>query len=146
MSEALEMTAEELIEVMDFFDDWADKYRYIIDLGKKLQPLDESEKTEETRVLGCVSRVWMVGGLDRSTAPPVMRFRADSDAHIVRGLIAVVMILFDGQTPAAIARRDALAFLVRVGLDQHLTQSRSNGLHSMIGRIKELAVRAEATA
>lgn len=141
MAEALEMTVEELVEVMDFFDDWADKYRYIIDLGKKIPVLEEAEKTEENRVLGCVSRVWMVGGLDRSSSPPHMSFRADSDAHIVRGLIAVVMILFDGQTPETIAERDALEFFRRVGLDQHLTQSRSNGLHSMVHKIKELGAR-----
>ena len=136
------MAVEELIENFELFDDWEDRYRYVIDLGKKLPAMPAEEMIEENKVRGCMSQVWLVSELDRETSPEVVRFRADSDAFIVKGLIAILMELYQGQTPARILELDALDVMARIGLDQHLSPNRRNGLVSMIQRIKLIATEA----
>ena len=136
------MAVEELIETFELFDDWEDRYRYVIDLGKKLPAMPAEEMIEENKVRGCMSQVWLVSELDRETSPEVVRFRADSDAFIVKGLIAILMELYQGQTPARILELDALDVMARIGLDQHLSPNRRNGLVSMIQRIKSIAAEA----
>jgi cysteine desulfuration protein SufE len=123
----------------ELLDDWEDRYRYIIELGRSLEPLPEELKTEETKVRGCVSQVWLTS----ETTPgqngdgPVLHFRGDSDAHIVRGLIAVVFALYNG--------KPARKILEALGLKDHLTPQRSNGLASMVERIRSDARAALAT-
>jgi len=141
------MTVEELIDNFELFDDWEDRYRYVIDLGKKLPPMPEDEMVEENKVRGCMSQVWLVSELDRNATPPVIRFRADSDAFIVKGLIAILMELYQGKTPDRILDLDALDVMAKIGLDQHLSPNRRNGLVSMVQRIKAIAAAAaEETA
>ena len=138
---------EELIEGFEFLDDWDERFRYIIDLGRKLTPMAESLKTDETKVDGCTSQVWMVAGVEGE--PPRLTFLADSDAHIVRGLIAILMTLYDGRTAREILDLDAEGTIARLDLAQHLSPNRANGLFAMVGRIRAFAVdalAAEATA
>jgi cysteine desulfuration protein SufE len=123
---------------MGFLDEWEDRYRYVIDLGRAMPPMDEALKTEAARVHGCASQVWLVphwqdGQLD---------FEGDSDAMIVRGLIAVLHALYAGRTPAEILAIDPIAALKRLGLDQALSTQRSNGLRAMVERLRETAARA----
>ncbi|MCB9656613.1 MAG: SufE family protein [Sandaracinaceae bacterium] len=114
-----------------------ERYRYIIELGKRLPELPEAQRTAENKVLGCQSQVWLV--TSESDDPDVMVFEADSDAHIVRGLVAILLVMFSGKTRAEIAALDPRPTFAELGLDQHLSQGRSNGLLSMVGRIKALA-------
>jgi cysteine desulfuration protein SufE len=134
------MQLDELLESFAILDDWTDRYRYIIELGRDLPPLPESAKTPENKVRGCMSQVWLVGRTD-SSDPSRLVFDADSDAHIVRGLVAILLVLFSGKTRDEILALDPRATFAELGLDQHLSQGRSNGLLSMVGRIKELAAR-----
>jgi len=136
------MTVDELVESFEFFDDWEDRYAYVIDLGKKLPPMPETEMVEENKVRGCMSQVWLVCEKDEAANPPVLRFRANSDAFIVKGLIAILLELFDGQTPAYITETDAIDVMGRIGLDQHLSPNRRNGLVAMVERIKTFAAEA----
>ena len=130
------MSALETIRAdFELLDDWEDRYRYIIDLGKELSPLSDAEKNDAHKVQGCVSQVWLI----TETGPgdnPVLHFRGDSDAHIVRGLVALVLAIYNGKHRSEIASIDAMAILKELGLDQHLSPQRSNGLKSMIGRIR----------
>ena len=136
------MTVDELVESFEFFDDWEERYAYVIDLGKKLPPMPESEMIEANKVRGCMSQVWLVCEQDDAAAPAVLRFRADSDAFIVKGLIAILLELFDGQTPRYIMETDAIDVMGRIGLDQHLSPNRRNGLVAMVERIKKYAASA----
>jgi cysteine desulfuration protein SufE len=123
---------EELIEEFELLDDWEQRYRYLIDMGKSLAPLPAEERTDLNKVKGCVSQVWLVadpGEDDRLT------FRADSDAHIVRGLAALLVRLYSDRTPDEILSVDARAVLGQIGLSEHLSPQRSNGLTAMINRI-----------
>ena len=131
------ITLPELLENFEFLDDWMERYRYIIELGKRLPELPEAQRTAENKVLGCQSQVWLV--TSESDDPDVMVFEADSDAHIVRGLVAILLVMFSGKTRAEIAALDPRPTFAELGLDQHLSQGRSNGLLSMVGRIKALA-------
>ena len=129
------MTAEldDLAAEFDLMDDWEDRYRYIIDLGRELGPLAEDERTEDNKVRGCASQVWLV------TEPgpgDVLRFRGDSDAHIVRGLIAILLRLYSGRARDEIKAFDAHAAFDRLGLAGALSAQRSNGLNSMVERIR----------
>ena len=126
---------EEIIENFEFLDDWEDRYRYLIDLGKELQPMNDADKNEQNRVQGCTSQVWIVAG----SKTEVVDFVADSDAHIVRGLIAVVMALFNHKPPQEILNADADEVFGKLGLHEHLTPSRRNGLAAMVERIKKEA-------
>lgn len=134
------MDAEELVESFELFDDWEDRYRYIIDLGKKLPPMPEAAKTEENKVRGCMSQVWMIHDVKDGK----LHFEADSDAFIVRGLIALLMELFNDRTPEEILSVDALDLFRRIGLEGHLSPNRRNGLVSMVERIKAAATASAA--
>lgn len=131
-------TLETIRSDFELLDDWEDRYRYIIDLGKELVPFDASEKTDSNKVQGCVSQVWLVTERGKGD-DPLITFRGDSDAHIVRGLVALVLAIYSGLNRSEIVRIDALAILKDLGLDQHLSPQRSNGLKSMIGRIRSEA-------
>ena len=129
----IESALVELEEEFDVLGDWEERYRYVIDLGRDLSPLSEAERSEVNKVRGCASQVWLV---TEATGGGVLKFRGDSDAHIVRGLIAVLMRLYSGRAPRTILGFDAKAALARLGLNEALSQQRSNGLHSMIERIR----------
>jgi cysteine desulfuration protein SufE len=136
---------EDIAEDFDFLDEWEDRYRYVIDLGKAMAPLDDALRVAATKVDGCASQVWLVPRIEGQGAGAVFTFTGDSDAMIVRGLIAVLHALYDGLTVAEVQKVDALAELGRLGLDQHLSAQRSNGLRAMIARIREIADRACAS-
>lgn len=138
------MTIEEILENFALLDDWEDRYRYVIELGKELAPLPESERTAKNKVLGCASQVWLSTHVDRSQRPTRLTFAGDSDAHIVRGLVAIAVALFDGKTPSEIIDTDAEAVFERLGLREHLTAQRSNGLRALVDRIKSDAVALHA--
>lgn len=125
----------EIIEEFELFDDWADKYEYIIDLGKKLKPFPEEAKTEENIIKGCQSRVW----LNAKKIGENLVFEADSEAIIVKGLVAILVRILSNQKPADIAKAD-LYFIDKIGMTSHLAQTRSNGLASMVKKMKEAAV------
>jgi cysteine desulfuration protein SufE len=131
---------EEIVENFQFMDDWEDRYRYVIELGREMEPLPEARRTPAAKVEGCVSQVWLVPELRRNAAgQDCLHFQGESDAMIVRGLIAILRALFDGQPLAAIPGIDARAELGRLGLEQHLSSQRSNGLRAMVQRINDLA-------
>lgn len=131
-------TLDELVEDFEFLDAWEDRYRYIIELGDGLEQMPEGLKTEENRVQGCVSNVWLVLQVEPSD-PPRIRFIADSDSQIVRGLVAILLMLCSGRTAEEIQALDIESFFERLELGKHLSRSRSNGLHSMIKRLRRLA-------
>jgi cysteine desulfuration protein SufE len=118
-----------------FLDEWEDRYRYVIDLGAGLPPFPDAFRTDAFKVPGCVSQVWLTTSVGDG-ADPIIDFRGDSDAHIVRGLVAIVLALFSGQRASDIIATDAEATLKDLGLDEHLTPQRANGLRSMVKRIK----------
>ncbi|MBO0662405.1 SufE family protein [Jiella sp. MQZ9-1] len=134
---------DEITSDFELLDDWEDRYRYLIELGRALPPLAPEEMSEATKVRGCVSQVWLVSESD-GAHPPHLSFRGDSDAHIVKGLVAVALALFSGRTPAEIEATDAEALFAQLGLQEHLTPQRSNGLRSMVARIKTDARAAAA--
>ncbi len=129
---------EELAETFEFLDDWEDRYRHVIDLGRAMDPLDAALKVPATKVDGCASQVWLVP----RTEDGVLRFDGDSDAMIVRGLIAVLKTLFDGLPADEAAKVDARAELGRLGLNDHLSAQRSNGLRAMVERLQGFAAAA----
>ena len=128
---------QELIDDFAFLDDWEDRYMHVIDLGKDLEPLTDTERNDANKVRGCASQVWLVSEKDDNT----LRFRGDSDAHIVRGLVAVTLTALSDRTPEEILKTDMESVLEKLGLSEHLSSQRANGLRSMVGRI-----RAEAEA
>ena len=133
---------EDLESDFEFLDDWEDRYKYVIELGKDLPAFDDSFKNDVYKVNGCVSQVWIKSSIDEADDKR-MSFIGDSDALIVRGLIAIVMSLLSGRPAADIAKTDARAALTRLGLHEHLTPQRSNGLAAMVARIQsdaELAI------
>jgi len=139
MRGALSDAFDELIDDFAFLEDWEDRYRYVIELGKDLEPLTEAEHAPEHKVQGCVSQVWLIAEPDAEKG--VLRFRGDSDAMIVKGLIAVLMKLYSGRPPAEILEQDARERLGALGLNEHLSPQRSNGLYSMVNRIRADAER-----
>lgn len=132
--------AQELIEDFSLFDEWEDRYRYIIELGRKLEPMDDALKTPETKVEGCTSQVWFYSQANDGR----LHLVGDSDAHIVKGLIAVLFTLYNDQPAADILDLDVRAVLGELGLDQHLSPSRTNGLYAMVNRIRAFAESANA--
>jgi cysteine desulfuration protein SufE len=130
---------EDIAADFAFLDEWEDRYRYVIDLGRAMPPMDEALKVPASKVDGCASQVWIVPRLSGEGGAARFDFVGDSDAMIVRGLIAVLHALYSGLGPAAVVAVDALAELGRLGLDQHLSSQRSNGLRSMVGRIRAMA-------
>jgi len=130
---------EEIAETFEFLDDWEDRYRHVIDIGKAMDPLEPALQVPATKVDGCASQVWIVPDVEGQGPDAVFRFRGDSDAMIVRGLIAVLHALYSGLTMREVLAVDALAELGRLGLNDHLSAQRSNGLRAMIGRIQGIA-------
>jgi cysteine desulfuration protein SufE len=146
MSDATATAAiDRIFEDFEFIDDWEDRYRYVIDLGRDLPPFPESARTPANKVQGCVSQVWLETSRGDG-GDPVMRFIGDSDAHIVRGLVAIMLALFSGRRASEIASLDAEAVLKRLGLDEHLTPQRANGLRAMVARIRRDALAAQVSA
>ena len=137
------MTAiDEIVENFTLLDQWDDRYRYVIELGRALPPLAESAHTEANKVQGCASQVWLLSHIaPDGAAGPILTFEGDSDAHIVRGLVAILLALYSGKPAREILATDAIALFDRIGLRENLTPQRSNGLRSMVERI-----RAEANA
>lgn len=133
------MTSEDLIADFEFLDNWEDRYRHVIELGRKLPPFPETERTDANKVQGCASQVWLVARAQQTPAGPILSFEGDSDAHIVRGLVAVLLTLVSGRTARDILDTDVLAVFRRIGLEGHLTPQRSNGLRSMVERIRGYA-------
>ena len=126
------MSLETLLDDFDLFDNWEDRYKYIIELGNTLEPLSAAEHCDDNKVPGCVSQVWLVTEKQTDT----LRFRGDSDAHIVRGLVAILLDLYSDRLPADILAFDARAAFEQMGLGEHLTPQRSNGFYSMVQRIR----------
>ena len=130
---------EDLVETFEFLDDWEDRYRHVIDLGRAMAPLDDAFRVPATKVDGCASQVWRVPRIDGEGAQAVFSFDGDSDAMIVRGLIAILKLLYSGQSVADVLATDAAAELGRLGLNDHLSSQRSNGLRAMVERIRQTA-------
>lgn len=133
---------EEIAETFEFLDDWEDRYRHVIELGKAMDPLDAAFQVPATKVEGCASQVWFLPRIEGQGAGARFDFQGDSDAMIVRGLIAVLHALYSGLTVREVLAVDAGAELGRLGLDEHLSSQRSNGLRAMVGRIQKLAAEA----
>ena len=136
-------------EIRDNFallEDWDDRYRYVIELGRTLEPMPEAEHSAANKVQGCASQVWLSRKLARNGGEPVLSYLGDSDAHIVRGLIAILLTLYSGRTPQEILSTDAIAVFDEFGFREHLTPQRSNGLRAMVERIRSDAREALATA
>ena len=131
------MTTDEIIADFSLLTDWDDRYRYVIELGRALAPLGADAHNEVNKVQGCASQVWLATSVEpNGAAGPVLTFEGDSDAHIVRGLIAILLIVYSGKPAREILDTDAVALFERLGLREHLTPQRSNGIRSMVERIK----------
>jgi cysteine desulfuration protein SufE len=126
---------EQIIDDFAYLEEWEDRYRYVIELGKMLDPMDETKKTDENKVQGCASQVWL-SSAPTDGADPVLTFEGDSDAHIVRGLVAIVLAIYSGKHASEIVKTDALDTFSKIGLVEHLSAQRANGLRSMIKRIR----------
>jgi cysteine desulfuration protein SufE len=141
------MTIDEITANFALLDDWDDRYRYLIELGRTLEPLPDAARTEANKVSGCASQVWLLTATERGgQGESVLRFAGDSDAHIVRGLIAVLLAVYSEKPAKHILDIDALVLFDHLGLREHLTPQRSNGFKSMVNRIREDARRALALA
>lgn len=137
----------EILETFDFLDDWEDRYKYLIDLGKELPELTTAERSDANKVRGCVSQVWLITQVDSGAGgEPVLTFKGDSDALIVQGLVAIVTALFSNRSAQEILDTDVENIFGQLGLQEHLTPQRSNGLRSMVGRIRSDAQNALAAA
>ncbi len=134
------MTIDQIIDDFALLDDWEDRYRYVIELGKALDPLPDKDRTEANKVRGCASQVWLVTARGDRDGQPVLHFAGDSDALIVRGLVAIAITLFDGKSPAEIVATGADGLFDQLGLKAHLTAQRSNGLRALVDRIKSDAL------
>jgi cysteine desulfuration protein SufE len=129
-------TIDEIRENFELLEDWDDRYRYVIELGRTLEPMPEAEHSAANKVQGCASQVWLSRSTERKGGEILLKYLGDSDAHIVRGLIAVLLTLYSGHTPQQILDTDAVAVFDQLGFREHLTQQRSNGLRSMVERIR----------
>ena len=130
---------DDIAETFDFLDDWEDRYRHVIDMGKALPPLEPELRVTATKVDGCASQVWLVPEVEGTGESAVLTFRGESDAMIVRGLIAILITLYSGQTAGAVLQIDAQEQLARLGLNDHLSAQRSNGVRAMVERIRGYA-------
>ena len=139
-------TFEDISETFAFLDEWEDRYRYVIDLGKAMPDLDPALQVPATKVDGCASQVWIAPRVDGAGPGANVHFDGTSDALIVRGLIAVLKALYSGKEAREILSIDATSAFADLGLDQHLSAQRSNGLRAMVTRIREIAERARAAA
>lgn len=132
-----------ITENFEFLDDWEDRYKYLIELGNALEPFPENCRNSSNKVNGCVSQVWIIANSNEDEQDPKIHFIGDSDAHIVRGLIAITLAIFSDKTASEIAAIDEQAYFQRIGLQEHITPQRSNGLRSMVNRIKQSAAEIE---
>ena len=132
-------TFEDVAETFAFLDDWEDRYRYVIDLGREMPTMPDTLRSPLTKVEGCASQVWIAPSLEGEGAERRLSFTGDSDAMIVRGLIAILRLMLSGKKPAEILEKDVEGALAGLGLDQHLSAQRSNGLRAMVQRLRDLA-------
>ena len=131
------MSINEIIENFELLEEWDDRYRYLIELGRALPPLPDAARTDANKVQGCASQVWLATAIKpNGSAGPVLAFEGDSDAHIVRGLIAILFALYSGKGAQEILEADAIKLFEKLGLREHLTPQRSNGFRSMVNRIR----------
>lgn len=137
------MTIDEIIEGFEYIDDWEERIRFLIELGRDLEPLADEARIDANKVPGCASQVWLTTSQGDGT-DPVLSFRGDSDAHLVKGLVAVTIALYSGRRATEILGVDAGEVFDRIKLREHLTPQRSNGLRSMVERIKREAAKAAA--
>lgn len=137
---------DEIIENFSLLDEWDDRYRYVIELGRTMIPLPEVHRTEANKVQGCASQVWLATMTRSDSEQPVLGFYGDSDAHIVRGLVAILLSMVSGKQANDILAADPIALFDRLGLREHLTPQRSNGFRSMVERIRSDAQRALSNA
>lgn len=135
------MDIDELSDTFEMLGDWEERYRYLIELGRKLPTMPESEHDEAHKVRGCMSQVWLAA-TEKEGPPTTLEFRGDSDAHIVKGLIALLLKLTSGKTPQEILDLDIGSAFTRLGLENHISMNRRNGFYSMVERIKQMAVAA----
>jgi cysteine desulfuration protein SufE len=137
------MDIEELVDNFSFLGDWEERYRYLIDLGRQLPAMPDDERVDANKVRGCMSQVWLAG--EAVPGPPLrLRFRGDSDAHIVKGLIALLFLIVSDRTPQEILDTDIAAVFERLGLENHITANRRNGFYAMVERIRHMAAEAQA--
>lgn len=135
----------DVIATFDMLDAWEDRYRYLIEMGRSLAPLSDDERNEDNRVRGCASQVWVVTTLTQTPdGTPLLAFRGDSDAHIVKGLVALVLSFYDKKTPQEVLSGDVMGLFKQLELSEHLTPQRSNGVRSMVERIRRDAAGALA--
>ena len=134
-----DLKIEDLITDFEFFDNWEDKYKYIIELGKNCPSLNENEKNNDNKVDGCASQVWLITKKEKLNDKIILKFKGDSDALIVKGLVVILFSIFSEKSPAEIIKIDAFEKLRNLDLERNLTMQRSNGLSSMVKRIKEEA-------
>lgn len=139
------MDIEELADTFELLGDWEERYRYLIDLGRKLPPLPQADHTEANQVRGCMSQVWLTAQVQPGP-PQTLQLRGDSDSHLVKGLIALLFKLTDGRTPQQILDTDIAAAFTRLGLENHITMNRRNGFYAMVERIKALAAKLATAA
>jgi cysteine desulfuration protein SufE len=139
------MNVDQLVENFALLGPWEERYRYLIELGRKLPPMPDAEKTDATKVRGCMSQVWLSSRL-RPGPPARLELHGDSDAHIVKGLIALLFKLYEGRTPREMVELDVRSVFERLGLESHITMNRRNGFYSMVERIRALAENAAAAA
>ena len=140
-----DLNIDEIIENFSLLDEWDDRYRYLIELGRTLPPLSDADRIDANKVQGCASQVWMTTEVKPDGANgPLLAFHGDSDAHIVRGLVAVLFALYSGKPAKEILNTDAIALFEQLGLREHLTPQRSNGFRSMVDRIRRDAQTALA--
>jgi len=138
---------DDIVENFSLLDEWDDRYRYVIELGRALPPMPDSAHTDANKVQGCASQVWLISHVEPDGPQgPVLTFEGDSDAHIVRGLVAILIALYSGRPARDIVKTDALELFDRIGLRENLTPQRSNGLRSMVERIRGEASAALAAA
>lgn len=139
---------QDIVDAFEFLDDWEDRYKYVIDLGRELPGLSDEQKNEANKVRGCVSQVWLVTTVEAGDSEngPRLTFDGDSDALLVQGLVAIVLSLFSGKSAREILETDVEGLFSKLGLQEHLTPQRSNGLKSMVNRIKQDAEAALSAA
>ncbi|ACA18784.1 Fe-S metabolism associated SufE [Methylobacterium sp. 4-46] len=134
----------EIVDNFAFLEEWEDRHQYLMELGRKLPPMPAEARSDANKVRGCVSQVWLETLVDRSDGTPRLHFLGDSDAHITKGVVAVLIAFFDGRTAVDAARADALGLFQQLGLSEHLTAQRSNGARAMMERIRSDAARLAA--
>lgn len=133
-----DMELQDVIDTFSLITDWEERYRLLIDLGRNLPGVREEEKTEANRVQGCTSQVWLIPEVDPGE-PPIIRFRADSDAYIVKGLLAIILLVYSGKSAHEIADTDITEIFTQLGLEQNLSPNRRSGFYATVQRIKDLA-------